>query len=340
MQREKSSALRPVEKALLIALSRLKQGRAQRRTRNAAHCASVSQARLWTMHRHVRTTALALLTTALLGQAATGQEPKKLNGKIDSAEGGIEPPKYPGEVVPPPKPYVVKVGKGKGDTPGERSKQPGGGVLKLTASSETPRLRPGEASKLLVVFAPTGETMLLSPPPVTFLSPPEQGAVTLRGEPQFRPATPGAKSRSLKGIVVYEDTAILEIPFSIGEKATPGLHHVDLSFRYELVASMRGGVLGPFTDSVGVDVQVVAATEEAARVDSTLSSNPSADTGSKGLEATTHTAADAAKPGDKEPAPAPPTPESGSYLLLGAGLSLLVLIGFALLRSRSSTQGH
>lgn len=291
------------------------------------------------MHRSAPIAALALLTTALLTQSATGQEPKKLNGKVDSGEGGIEAPKYPGEVVPPPKPYVVKVGKGVGDTPGERGKQPGGGVLKLTASSETPRLHPGEASKLLVVFAPTGETMLLSPPPVTFLSPPQQGSVTLHGEPQFRPATPGAKSRSLKGVVVYEDTAILEIPFSISEKATPGLHHIDLSFRYELVANMRGGVLGPYTDSVGVDVQVVAATAEAARVDSTQDSNANANAGSKELEATTHMTVEAQKPDEKAPDPALAAPESGSYLLLGAGLSLLVLIGFAFLRSRSGTQG-
>ena len=212
---------------------------------------------------------LALLHTALLGQTQAGQEPAKPHGKVESATGGIEQPKYPGEVIPPPKPYVVKVGKGKGDVPGERGKNPGGGVLKLTASCETATIRAGEAGKIIVVLAPAGDAMLLSPPPVDFVFAREQGAVTLRGEPKFRPATPGAKSRALKGVQVYEDCAILEVPFSVGEKATTGVHHVELSFRYELVAGMRGGMLGPFTDSVGVDVKVVAPRAEPAGIDST-----------------------------------------------------------------------
>jgi hypothetical protein len=282
-------------------------------------------------------TTLALLLPTLSGSAVAQQDPAKVDGKVDTKDGGIVPPKYPGQAIPKPKPYVVQTGKGKGDVPGEKGKLSGKGALALNASCDPVEVHAGDRGTIVVVLAPSGEKLLLNPPPVNFLFAPQQGAITLTGQPEFRPSKAGPKSKAMKGLTVYEDCAILDIPFTVAEKATPGLHHVDLAFRYELIAYAGGGVLGPFTDSVGIDVKVVGTKIDAPiEAGPTPEGKPRASTTSPTVFTTDDKAPVSA---DNSSAP-PPAVEPFSWLLPGVTLVVVVLAGLLLLSSRATARSR
>lgn len=272
---------------------------------------------------------LSAAVVASLAAAASSQVPTEV-GKTETPD-AIEKPKYPGAPTPKAKPFVVRSGnidrpESAGKTSGEAA-----GVIRIRAYGKPATVAPGGSGTLMLVFAPAGDALMLDPAPVTFSFLAVQDGIEFPGRPVFQPSTPNARASKLKGLKVYADTAVAEVPFRVSEGATPGIHAVTFKAAYELIAGPNGGMLGPYTDQVTAEVEIVAPT---ATVSPTTQGAPAA--GRASPEPATalpvHAGPQATTPSAPESAPA--VHGGDSSVLLGAGAGLLGLLAVLALRRR------
>ncbi|MCA8952889.1 MAG: hypothetical protein KDE27_25490, partial [Planctomycetes bacterium] len=170
-----------------------------------------------------------------------------------------------GKPLPKPKfqPVVLpNRGPGRGDHPAENAKSPGAaaGHVRFTVACEPATVAPGGQGTLVVYMALAGNAVMLDPPPAEFLFERAQGGLMVVGEPRFRPAQTSGLAPALKGLPVYDDLAVLEVPFTVDAGAAVGSHPLDLAIRYELLDGQKGGEIGRFTDPIAGTVTVSPAT--------------------------------------------------------------------------------
>ena len=211
----------------------------------------------------MRTFVVALALAALSGQVfgqGDKQDPKVVG---PGAEGKAAPKPdvnqvqkaKPGPAVGRTRHHVIRGGRA---TETEKAKTPGvaKGVVSFEASIKPGSLAPGMRGTMVVVMALKGDAVMLDPPPVTFDISNLQGPLTVMGPPRFRPPLEAGLAPALKGLPVYDDLAILEVPFAVADDADPGNHPLAFALQYQLINGTKGGMVGSFTDVVSAEVVV------------------------------------------------------------------------------------
>jgi hypothetical protein len=304
---------------------------------------------------------LLSMATCLLAPAVPSQDTKLPSGTGQGKGGevtkpGAKPdkPGNPGKPLAPgerPRPWVKplppkELAAAKAKESGSASK-----LVKFETSCQPAIVLAGERGTVRVLMTLRGESVMLDPPPVTFKIAPQQGELTVLGEPTFLPADSSGMAPALKNIPAYDNFAIFTLPFEVSKDAQPGKQHLALSVRYELFNGQKGGVIGTFTDHLGIDVQVVAEKPKQVSVINSLkgdkaptttnaaASGTAASNGndSQPLSGSANQVTTAAAEADIESAPEPapsvaatPTP----WILYGSAGALLLAIVLMLTRRR------
>lgn len=307
---------------------------------------------------------LLSMATCLLAAAVPSQDTKLPSGTGQGKGGEVtkpgaksdkpDVPGIPGKPLAPgerPKPWVKPVppkelAAAKAKLPGSAAK-----LVKFETSCQPAIVLAGERGTMRVLMTLRGESVMLDPPPVTFKIAPQQGELTVLGEPTFLPAESSGLAPALKNIPAYDNFAVFTLPFEVSKDAQPGKQHLALSLQYELFNGQKGGVIGTFTDQLGIDVQVVAEKPKQVSVINSRSGDTApatTDVAASGTAAgngtvdqplsgsanqVTNAAAEAVVESAPEPAPsvmATPTP----WILYGSAGALLLAIVLMLTRRR------
>lgn len=298
---------------------------------------------------------LACIAAVAVATVIPSQSPKSPSpGSTGATAGGKSDVSTaaPSKSGPDIRPRVLRTGFER-DPAAEAGKRPAAaaGVAKFNVACSPRAVPAGGEATMVVVMTLAGDAVMPDPPSASFVFERQQGALTIVGEPRFRPAARPGSQPALKGLPHYDDFAILDVPFAVAAGAEAGEHRLELTFRYELLNGKRGGVLGPFTDSLGIDVQVVhaptapdaaGAVPEATAARLAAGSAATADgagdgaTGADRSSVPTTVPADAPRTAEPPPNAPPPTPEPPLALLLAAGALLGLLVVVALQRARRS----
>ena len=118
------------------------------------------------------------------------------------------------------------------------------------------RVLPGGSGTMVVTMVLDGDAVLVSPPPMTFNSPTDQGMVSV-GSPTFRPAKVATLAKAFQGQPAYDNYAILDVPFTVSQQAALGSKHaVSLQMVFDLHSGTSGSMLARFSDSTSATFEV------------------------------------------------------------------------------------
>lgn len=285
----------------------------------------------------MRTARCLVLVSMLVSLPA--QEKPATQGKIDAPSAADERP-VSGQATKPAIAPKSIAGAETGKRTGAAS-----GHTAFEAACDPATLAPGESGTLVVLMKLRGDAVMLDPPPVEFSFSRHQGALSIDGEPRFRPATPKGLAPAMKGTPVHDDVAIFDVPVTASPGAAEGTHRLELAIQYELWNGAKGGGYGRFKDLVAGEVRVAAAPRngaqrverEGAAATPPTSPGDGAALATRGREAIVQ---DVASPqaGEGAAAAVPPTAADGGppYLLYALGAAALALAALLAVRIKSS----
>jgi len=130
------------------------------------------------------------------------------------------------------------------------------GQCRFVAACRPPKLMPGQSGTLLITAILQGAAVLPAPLQMTMTprSAPESVAV---GDMMARPAQPGVMAKGYLGRPVYENTAILEVPITMGNEAKLGSKQpVALDLKFDIYDGSTAQIVGRFVERVSANVEV------------------------------------------------------------------------------------
>lgn len=268
------------------------------------------------------------------------QEKAATQGKIDAPSTAEERSASGQPTKPAIAPKSTAPGAEVGKLPGAAS-----GLTAFDTSCDPAVLAPGEAGTLVVVMKLRGDAVMLDPPPVEFSFGSRQGALSIDGEPTFRPTRQKGLAPAMKGTPVYDDVAIIDVPITVSPGATEGTHRIELALQYELWNGVKGGSYGKLKDLVSGEVRVGRARSDAGQSEGPGTQTAIARAAPVVESATTPERREAtiqdvgaakAIPGSGDGAPPPTAEGEPPYLLFAVGAAVLALTALIALRIRST----
>lgn len=130
------------------------------------------------------------------------------------------------------------------------------GQCRFVATCRPPRLMPGESGTLLITAILQGAAVL--PAPLQMMMTPRvtQGSVAF-GAMVAQPAQPGVLAKGYLGRPVYENTAVMEVPVTMGANAKLGSKQpVAVDLQFDIFDGTSTQVVGRFIERVTTDVEV------------------------------------------------------------------------------------
>lgn len=200
------------------------------------------------MRRTKRAAAFLFAAAALAAQEDGIDAAKAERLRLDAAEQAAREAVPQKVITPtPPAPPVVR------QTSGLRAL-----AVSFDPACRPRRVAPGGNGTLTIVMALKGTNVLPAPPQVRFEMASKQGPVELEA-PAFRPPpTTRVHSRApaIKERPVYDDCAIVDIPFHVEAGAKEQTQKVVIDLTYTLTDGMTRAENGPFTDRIECNVVV------------------------------------------------------------------------------------
>lgn len=139
-----------------------------------------------------------------------------------------------------------------------------GNFCTFIATPKPSRLMPGQSGVVVVTAVLRSRAVLQAPAPVELTSTPNQGLVTLAGQPQFRPAEPGRIESAYRGKPVYDNYAIFEVPVTMSAQAQLGQKQVvSLELKFDLFDGSTAQSIGRFLDRCSTEIEVGRAADPA-----------------------------------------------------------------------------
>jgi len=139
-----------------------------------------------------------------------------------------------------------------------------GNFCTFVATPKPARLLPGQSGVVVVTAVLRSRAVLQAPAPIELTSTPNQGLVTLAGQPQFRPAEPGRIESAYRGKPVYDNYAIFEVPVTMSPQAQIGQKQVvSLELKFDLFDGSTAQTIGRFLDRCSTEIEVGRAADPA-----------------------------------------------------------------------------
>jgi hypothetical protein len=127
---------------------------------------------------------------------------------------------------------------------------------RFVAVCRPPKLLPGQSGTLVISAILQGQSVLPSPLQMTMTPRVKLGSVSL-GDLVARPALPGTIAKAYLGRAVYENTAVLEVPVTMGKDVTlGGKTSVAVDLQFDVYDGDSGRALGRYIERVTTDVDV------------------------------------------------------------------------------------
>ncbi|MFT7536033.1 MAG: hypothetical protein ACI85K_001987 [Hyphomicrobiaceae bacterium] len=127
---------------------------------------------------------------------------------------------------------------------------------RFVATCRPPKMLPGQSGVMMITAILSGQSVLPAPLQMQLTPRVQPGAVAI-GSLSPRPALPGTIAKAYLGRPVYENTAVFEVPVTMGNDAKLGskaLIAVDLQF--DIYHGDTGQTIGRFIERVTTDVEV------------------------------------------------------------------------------------
>lgn len=130
------------------------------------------------------------------------------------------------------------------------------GQCRFVAACRPPKLMPGESGTLLITAILQGAAVL--PAPLQMIMTPRVKPESVAiGDMMARPAQPGVLAKGYLGRPVYENTAILEVPITMGNTAKVGSKQpVAMDLQFDIYDGTSAQVVGRFVERVATDIEV------------------------------------------------------------------------------------
>lgn len=195
-------------------------------------------------------TAVLPLTTALFAQ----------EGARGSQHPGVGLRKARQEVSDKQRGEESKGGKWATLTPEERLnasvRRNSKGQCRFVATCRPPKLMPGESGTLLITAILQGAAVLPAPLQMTMIARNPRGSVAL-GAMVANPAQLGVLAKGYLGRPVYENTAVLRVPVTMGTDAKLGSKQpVALDLQFDIFDGTSAQVVGRFIERVTTKIEV------------------------------------------------------------------------------------
>lgn len=129
------------------------------------------------------------------------------------------------------------------------------GMCHMVSAIHPNRIAPGTTGTGIVTMILEGDAVLTAPAPVQFQYVETQGPVTLAAA-AFRPAKKARIAQAFAGREAYDNYAIFEVPLTVAAGTPHGRQQVNMVLTFDLHHAQSGALLGKFSDSVTIDVEV------------------------------------------------------------------------------------
>ncbi|MEY3163032.1 MAG: hypothetical protein RIT25_3027, partial [Planctomycetota bacterium] len=129
------------------------------------------------------------------------------------------------------------------------------GMCHMVSAIHPNRIAPGTTGTGIVTMILEGDAVLTAPAPVQFQYVETQGPVTLAAA-AFRPAKKARIAQAFAGREAYDNYAIFEVPLTVAAGTPHGRQQVNLVLTFDLHHAQSGALLGKFSDSVTIDIEV------------------------------------------------------------------------------------
>lgn len=127
---------------------------------------------------------------------------------------------------------------------------------RFVAVCRPPKLLPGESGTLMITAILQGQAVLSSPLQMTMTPRVNLGSASL-GALVAHPALPGTIAKAYLGRPVYENTAVFEVPVTMGNEVRLGEKtSVAVDLQFDVYNGDSGRAVGRFIELVRVDVEV------------------------------------------------------------------------------------
>jgi predicted RecA/RadA family phage recombinase len=145
-------------------------------------------------------------------------------------------------------------------TPGERLaanvRRGSKSHCRFVAVCRPPKLLPGESGTLMITAILQGQAVLSSPLQMTMTPRVNLGSVSL-GDLVAHPALPGTMAKAYLGRPVYENTAVFEVPVTMGNDVRLGEKtSVSVDLQFDVYHGESGLPVGRFIERVTTNVDV------------------------------------------------------------------------------------
>jgi hypothetical protein len=230
---------------------------------------------------------------------------------------------------------------------------------RFVASCRPPKLLPGQSGTLMISAILQGDSVLPAPLQLNVTSRTPVDAINV-GALTARSASIGTIAPAYVGRPVYENTAVFEVPITMGSSAELGAkQNLALDLQFDVYSGVSAQVIGRFVERVSVDIDVMQYHDPAVigraagaqpRVDDPVHTEPVEPVASRDadsdvmatedlngrvnkVEVEMSEPSDASSDQQLPPTEGLPVPSFG-FLIVGAGAVLLVIV-IVLLRSKS-----
>jgi len=129
------------------------------------------------------------------------------------------------------------------------------GMCHMVSAIHPNRIAPGTTGTGIVTMILEGDAVLTAPAPVQFQYVENQGPVTLAAA-AFRPAKKARIAQAFAGREAYDNYAIFEVPLTVAAGTPHGRQQVNMVLTFDLHHAQSGALLGKFSDSVTIDIEV------------------------------------------------------------------------------------
>lgn len=127
---------------------------------------------------------------------------------------------------------------------------------RFVAVCRPPKLLPGQSGTLMISAILQGESVLASPLQMTMTPRVKAGTVSM-GDLVAHPALPGAIAKAYLGRPVYENTAVFEVPVTMGKDVQiGGKASVVVDLQFDVYNGNSGQAVGRFIERVATDIDV------------------------------------------------------------------------------------
>jgi len=171
---------------------------------------------------------------------------------------------------------------------------------RFVAACRPPKLMPGQSGTLLITAILQGSSVLPAPMQMQMTPRVAPESLTL-GDMEVQPAEPGVLAKGYLGRPVYENTAIIEVPVTMGNGAKVGSKQpFAVDMRFDIYDGNSTQVVGRFIERVTANIEVGQYIDPVV-----VGRNPDANPAAETPAANTTTKPDVRATAANDPAPTP-----------------------------------